>query len=444
MRRAAAGLLVTLGALVPFAAYAQEAMIDAADSGDTAWLLVSAILVLALTLPGLMLFYAGQVRTKNVLSVLLQCAVVASVASLLWVVVGYTLAFGQVTTGAFGGWIGGGNAWMLIDLGNVREGTDVPESGFALYQMALAVFAPALMAGAWAERARFGWVVAFCALWGLIVYAPVAHWMWGGGWLGGRVGTLDYAGGITIQMSAGISALVIALMLGKRKGFASAAMTPHNPLLVLLGAALLWLGWLGMSGGQAMTANDDAASAIINTHLAACVAALVWLVIDKRRLGKAGAYGFVKGAIAGLVVVSSAAGTISPGGAILLGAIAAGVCYPAIKLIKERLKIDDALDVFAIHGVGGITGSLLVALFTSPMLGGTGYAEGVSIAGQFGAQAIGVGVVAIWSAVASVVLALAISLFLPMRVTEADEREGLDWASHGERVADDGSDSIAS
>ncbi len=434
MRKWVALLLTVLAALNPAVAFAQQGLAAAADSGDTAWLMASAALVLVMTIPGLMLFYGGRLRATNILSVTLQCGAVAAMASLLWIVIGYTLAFGQVSTGAFGGWIGGGNAWMLINLSNVREGTNVPESAFALFHMSIAMFAPSLMAGAWVERARFGWVIGFCALWGLIVYAPVAHWIWGGGWLGGRVGTLDYGGGIAVHTTAGISALVVALMMGKRHGFLKVPMPSHSPVMSIAGAALLWLGWFGMSGGATLGANDDAASAIINTHVAASVAALVWLLIEKIKMGKSTAMGFAKGAVAGLVTVSPAAGFISPGAAILLGAIAAGVCYPAIQMVKQRLKIDDSLDVFAVHGVGGITGSLLLALFLTPALGGTGYAQGMFMAKQFGAQVIGVGVVAAWAAIASVILALGVSLFLPMRVSEEEEREGLDLSSHGERA----------
>ncbi len=430
MRRTIALGLAAMAALLPVAAWAQAAADDVADTGDTAWILISAALVLLMTMPGLTLFYGGLVRAKNFLAVLLQVGAIAAVASLLWVICGYTMAFGTVTNG----WLGGGNAWMLIDLGNVREGTAVPESAFALFQMTFAAITPALMAGAWVDRARFGWVVGFCALWGLLVYAPVAHWVWGGGWLNKTMGTMDFAGGIVVHTTAGVSALVAAALLGKRQGFPRTLMLPHAPSLTMAGAALLWMGWFGFNGGSALAANDDAASAIINTHVAACMAAIVWLLIERFTVGKPTSVGFATGAVAGLATVTPAAGYISPGGAMVMGIVAASVCYPMIQLVKGKLKIDDSLDVFAVHGVGGMIGSLLLAVFAAPMLGGTGFGEGKTMVSQLAAQFIGVGVVAVWSAVATALIAVVVGLVMPMRVSEDDEREGLDLASHGERA----------
>ena len=412
-------------------AFAQAAgTVDVADSGDTAWVLVSAAFVLLMAAPGLTLFYGGLVRAKSFLSVLVQCGAIVAVSSLLWVICGYTLAFGPVSSG----WLGGGSALMLRDLGNVRDGLAIPESAFALFQMTFAAITPALMAGAWIDRARFGWVLGFCALWGLVVYAPVAHWIWGGGWLATRFGTLDFAGGIVVHTTAGVSALVAVLLLGKRQGFPKTLMLPHSPALTMAGAALLWMGWFGFNGGSALAANDDAASAIINTHIAASMAALAWLAIEKWKVGKPTSIGFATGAIAGLATVTPAAGFISPAAAMVFGVIAATVCYAAIQLVKQRLKIDDSLDVFAVHGVGGITGSILLAFFLHPALGGTGYAAGMGMASQLGAQLAGVGVVALWSAVATAIVALAVSMLIPMRVSEDEERDGLDLASHGERA----------
>jgi len=404
--------------------------LDVADSGDTAWVLVSAALVLLMAAPGLTLFYGGLVRSRNFLSVLVQCGAIVAVASLLWVAVGYTLAFGAVTNGV----LGGGNALMLAELGNVREGYAVPESAFALFQLTFAAITPALIAGAWVDRARFGWVIGFCALWGLVVYAPVAHWVWGGGWLASRFGTLDFAGGIVVHTTAGVSALVAALLLGKRQGFPKTLMLPHSPALTMAGAALLWMGWFGFNGGSALAANDDAAAAILNTHIAASMAALAWLAIEKWQVGKPTSVGFATGAIAGLATVTPAAGFISPGAAMVFGLVAAAACYAAIQLIKQRLQIDDSLDVFAVHGVGGMTGSLLLAVFLEPALGGTGYAEGMAVNGQLLAQLAGIGAVAMWSAVATAIVAVAVSLIVPMRVGEDEEREGLDITSHGERA----------
>ena len=411
-------------------ALAQEGQIDVANSGDTAWILTASALVLMMTLPGLALFYGGLVRAKNFLSVLVQCGAIAGVASILWIGIGYSLAFGTLSNG----WIGAGNAALLGDLGNVREGLEIPESSFALFQMTFAVITPALMVGAWVDRARFGWVVGFCALWGLVVYAPVAHWVWGGGWLSQQFGTLDFAGGIVVHTTAGVSALVVAMLLGKRKGFPGTPLLPHSPSLTMAGAALLWVGWFGFNGGSALAANDDAAAAIINTHAAAASAALVWLLLERVLLGKATSVGFATGAIAGLATVTPAAGYIAPWAAILFGAVASPVCYGAIKLVKFRMEIDDSLDVFAVHGVGGMTGTLLLGLFLSPLLGGTGYAEGMTMLGQLAGQVIGILAVAIWSVIGTVVIALMVSVVIPMRVSEDEEREGLDITSHGERA----------
>lgn len=432
---AASAAIISAGAIaatIPTAAAAQDvAQIAVNDSGDTAWILTASALVLLMTLPGLGLFYGGLVRSKNFLSVLLQIGAVAAVASVLWIVVGYTLAFGQVTEQGF---LGGGRAWMLNNLGNVREGTLIPESTFALFQMTFAVITPALMIGAWVDRARFAWVVGFCALWGLIVYAPTVHWIWGGGFMASRLGVMDFAGGIVVHTTAGVSALVIALLLGKRIGYPEKLMLPHAPALTLAGAALLWVGWFGFNGGSALAATDDASAAIINTHVAAAVASLTWLLVEKFTVGKATGVGWATGAIAGLATITPAAGYVSPGAAIILGMLAGVICFAAIRLIKGRLKIDDSLDVFAVHGVGGILGSIMLAVFVSESFGGTGYSEGMTMGSQMVAQIIGVGAVALWSAVATAIIALMVSLIFPMRISEEEEIEGLDGSSHGERA----------
>lgn len=427
-RMKALGLSV-VAAITPSAALAQDGALAAANSGDTAWILTASALVLLMAMPGLGLFYGGLVRSKNVLSVLVQCGAIFALASLIWIAAGYALAFGDVSNG----WLGGGNAWMLNDLGNVRDGYAIPENAFALFQLTFAAITPALMAGAWVDRARFGWVMGFCALWSLIVYAPVAHWVWGGGWLASQFGTLDFAGGIVVHTTAGVSALVAAMLLGGRKGFPKMLMLPHSPALTMAGAALLWVGWFGFNGGSAVAASGGAASAILNTHAAASSAALVWLLIERFMVGKPTSVGFATGAIAGLATVTPAAGMISPGAAILFGAVAAGICYPAIQLVKQRLQIDDSLDVFAVHGIGGMTGSLLLAVFLSENLGGTGYAEGMDMGSQFVAQLVGVGAVAAWSAIASALIALGVSKLVKMRVGEDAEHDGLDITSHGER-----------
>ncbi|TRD12532.1 ammonium transporter [Erythrobacter insulae] len=408
---------------------ADPAALAVPDTGDTAWILASSALVLLMTLPGLALFYGGLVRAKNVLSVLLQCGAIAALASVLWVVVGYTLAFGQVTNG----WIGGGNAVLFKELANVRDGTLVPESAFALFQMTFAVITPALMVGAWVERARFSWVLGFSALWLLIVYAPVAHWLWGGGWLASEYGTLDFAGGLVVHTTAGVSAIVVAMLLGKRKGFPEQFMMPHAPVLTVIGAALLWVGWFGFNGGSALGANDNAASAIISTHIAASAAALTWLLCEKLSLGKPTSIGWATGAIAGLATITPAAVFVSPGAAILFGILGSLICYGAIQLVKNRWHIDDSLDVFAVHGMGGLLGTMLLAVFISPDFGGTGYFGEMTMTSQLTAQAIGIGAVALWSAVGTVIIALMVSIVFPLRVAADDEQDGLDISSHGER-----------
>ncbi len=414
---------------MPTMAFAQDGVPAAGDGADTAWILVATALVLLMALPGLGLFYGGLVRAKNFLSVMLQVAAVVGIASILWVVVGYTLAFGNST----GGWIGDGRAWMMIDLLNVSPASpNLPESTFAMFQLTFAAITPALMVGAWVDRARFGWVIAFTAIWGLLVYAPVAHWVWGGGWLG-AMGAKDFAGGIVVHTTAGVSALVVALLLGRRQGFPSGALLPHAPGMTMLGAMLLWVGWFGFNGGSALTATDDASMAIINTHTAAATAALLWVLIERIKFGKSTTVGFATGAIAGLATVTPAAGFINPGAAILLGVAAAVVCYAAIVLVKNRLKIDDSLDVFAVHGVGGMLGSILLAVFMSIDLGGTGYAEGMSMGNMLGVQALAVVVVAVFSAILTAIIAIGVSLFMPMRVSEDEEVQGLDTTSHGER-----------
>ncbi len=435
MRRIAACAVAAVGGLVPAVALAQadaaQVTGGALDTGDNAWVLVCSALVLLMTIPGLSLFYGGLVRTRNFLSVMVQVGAVAAVVSLLWIVAGYRLAFGDPSNG----WIGTGNTWMLnntIDL--LRGDSAVSERTFALFQLTFAAITPALMIGAWVERARFGWVVTFCALWSLVVYAPVAHWIWGDGWLATTMGTKDFAGGIVVHTTAGVSALVAALLVGKRQGFPKQLMLPHSAAMAMLGGGLLWVGWFGFNGGSALAADDNASTAIINTQLGASVAALVWLAIEKFRVGKPTGVGFATGAIAGLATITPAAMFVSPGGAIVMGALAAVVCFPMIQLIKRRLKIDDSLDVFAVHGVGGMTGSLLLAVFMSSSLGGVGYDDGVTMLQQFFSQIVGVGAVAIYSAIATAVLAVLVSLAVPMRVSEDDEREGLDLASHGERA----------
>tara|TARA_R100001129_G_scaffold176454_1_gene150455 strand:- start:112 stop:1416 length:1305 start_codon:yes stop_codon:yes gene_type:complete len=422
-------LALILAALITAPAHAQDAgEIVVSDTGDTAWMLAASALVLLMTLPGLVLLYGGQGHAKNVLSVAMQIGAVTCIVSLLWIITGYTLAFGDVT----GGWIGNGRAWMLIGLTNVRLGTTLPESTVVLFQMGFALFAAALMIGAWAGRARFSWVVLFCGAWSVIVYAPVVHWIWGGGWLASEFGTLDFAGGLVVQTSAGVSALVATIIMGNRNGFPETPATPHAPILSMAGVALLWVGWFGFSGGSALAATDDASTAIINTHIAACTAALVWLLIERIGDGKVTSFGWTRGALAGLVAISPAALFISPGASMLFGALASVVCFGVLLQIR-RWGIDDAAGVFAINGVGGMLGTLLLGLFVSSALGGTGYPQGMTPLVQLGAQAIGIIVVVLWCAVMTAILALGIGIVAPMRIKKKREAAGLDIATFGQR-----------
>lgn len=423
-RKTALAALAALLSTTP--AWAQDAALH--DSGDTGWILTASAFVLLMTLPGLGLFYGGLVRTRNVLSVLMHCFVITCAASLLWIGIGYSLVFAPGSA-----WLGGAANAMLANLGEVREGLTIPESAFALFQMTFAAITPALMVGAFVERVRFGWVVAFSLLWTLLVYIPVARWMWGDGWLSAQFGALDYAGGIVVHTTAGVGALVVALLLGPRRGFGRTLLAPHSPALTMTGAGLLWVGWYGFNGGSALVAGDAAASAIINTHAAACAAALAWIFVEKLRIGKPTGVGIVTGAIAGLATVTPAAGYIGPAGAVLLGLAGSLVCFVGVQLVKLRWKVDDSLDVFAVHGIGGMLGSLLLPLCILPALGGNGYAEGVTLGSQFFAQAVAVGVTALWTGVATLICALAVAVLFPMRVGEEAEHDGLDLSSHGER-----------
>ena len=414
-------------------AFAQDVVAQAApDSGDTAWVLTASALVLMMTLPGLALFYGGLVRGKNFLSVLIQCGAIAAVTSILWITVGYSLAF-STTDNLY---IGNAQNFLFTNMFLIREGQTIGELVFGLFQMTFAIITPALIVGAWVERARFGWVVAFSALWSLLVYVPVTRWVWGNGFLF-QEGVIDFAGGIVVHTTAGVSALVVALMLGKRIGFPKTLMLPHSPALTVAGAGLLWVGWFGFNGGSALAANDEgAATAIIVTHLAASVAACAWMLIERIKVGKATAVGFATGAVAGLATITPASGSVGPIGAIILGLLAGVVCFYAVGLVKKTLQIDDSLDVFAVHGVGGIMGSILLAVLMSPTFGGNDYAEGMTMASQLWVQIKAVGIVGVYSAVVTLIIGYMVSMVLTMRVNEDQERDGLDIASHGERAWD--------
>ena len=415
------------------AAHAQPAFPPApvvVNSGDTAWLLTASALVLMMTLPGLALFYGGLVRTKNFLSVVMQIFGICCVASLIWVTVGYSLVFTEGNA-----FIGSFELAMLAGLGEVFPGTTVPESVIVLFQMTFAIITPALMVGAWVERARFGWVMVFCALWLLVVYIPVAHMIWGGGFLA-QLGAIDFAGGIVVHTTAGISALVIALLLGRRDGFPAKLIPPHGAALTMTGAALLWVGWFGFNGGSGLVADFGAGSAIINTHIAASTAALTWAMIEKIRFGKSTGIGVATGVIAGLATITPAANVVGVGGALLLGLLAGVICFAAVGLIKRRFAIDDSLDVFAVHGVGGMLGAAMLAVLMAQGLGGTGYPDGATMAGQLISQLTAIGVVALWSLFATAGLAWVVGLVFPMRATKEQEQEGLDLSQHGEKAWD--------
>lgn len=419
--------IIAATVLAMLAAPAAAQPIIVSDSGDTAWVLVASAFVLLMTIPGLALFYGGLVRARNVLSVVMHCFVMVCTVSLLWAIIGYSLVFGDGDQ-----WLGGTGNAFLANLADLRAGTTLPESAFALFQMTFAVITPALVIGAFVERIRFGWVVAFSLLWTLLVYVPVAHSIWGGGWLS-NLGTMDFAGGIVVHTTAGIAALVVALMLGARRGFNKTLLPPHSPTLTMVGAGLLWVGWYGFNGGSALSASDDAASAILNTHLAACAAALIWILLERLKIGKPTSIGIVTGAVAGLATITPAAGYIGPMGAIVLGLLGSMTCFYAVQLIKQTFKIDDSLDVFAVHGVGGMLGSILFPLFILPALGGGGFEEGHGLASQLVAQAIGVSVVAAWTGLMTWLICFASSYVTPMRVDEETEHDGLDLSSHGER-----------
>jgi Amt family ammonium transporter len=405
------------------------ALADGLDSGDTAWMLTSTTLVLFMTLPGLALFYGGLVRTKNVLSVLMQCFAIACVASLLWVFVGYTMAFGE------GGseWLGGFGNVMLAGIGEDTLSGTYPETVFVMFQMTFAIITPALIIGAYAERMRFSAMLVFSALWSLLVYAPVTYWVWGGGWLAER-GFMDFAGGSVVHINAGIAALVGALMLGKRKGFPITPMPPHNLAMTVTGACMLWVGWFGFNAGSALAANGDAGMAMLVTHIGAASGSLAWVAMEWIRFGKPSVLGIVTGMVAGLGTITPASGFVGPMGALIIGISAGIVCFWATQIVKRTFEIDDSLDVFPVHGVGGFLGLMMTA-FLANRLGGQGFlSDSITTSGaQFVEQLIGGVSIAAWCAVVSFVLFKLIDIVIGLRVPEEEETEGLDLTQHDER-----------
>jgi Amt family ammonium transporter len=431
-----AGKLMSLAALAILAstpAFAQEG--GGLNGANTAWILTSTALVLFMTLPGLALFYGGLVHTKNVLSVLMHCFAVACLASILWLVVGYSFVFGD--GGAANGFFGGFGKAFLAGVSTDTLWGDIPETVFFMFQMTFAIITPALIVGAFVERMKFSAVLWFSALWLILVYAPVAHWIWGGGILGDGgllgIGVRDFAGGIVVHVTAGTSALVVAVMVGKRRGFPAEITPPHSPVLTMMGAAMLWVGWFGFNAGSALTSDGAAGMAMTVTHISAATASLVWMGLEWVRYGKPSLVGIVTGMVAGLATVTPASGFVGPLGGFVCGLAGGAICFFATPWVKHRLRIDDSLDVFAVHGVGGMTGTMLTAIFAAPVLGGLGLAEGVSIGGQLFAQAVGVVIVAVWSVAISFIILKAIDMTIGLRVSPEIETEGLDITTHGER-----------
>ena len=403
------------------------------DGANTAWIMTSTALVLFMTIPGLSLFYSGLVRSKNVLSVLMQCFAVTCAASIVWLVTGYSLAFSD--GGSANAFIGGMSNFLF---GGIQEGTlsgDIPESVFAMFQMTFAIITPALIVGGFAERMRFSAMMLFSIVWLILVYVPITHWVWGGGWLG-EMGLLDFAGGTVVHIPAGAGALVAAIVIGNRRGFPTQHMPPHSLPLTVAGAGMLWVGWFGFNGGSALAANADAGMAILVTHIAAAASSLAWMAIEWIKHGKPSVLGIVTGMVAGLGTITPASGFVGPAGALVIGTTAGVVCYFATQTIKQKLKIDDFLDVFPVHCVGGILGTFLTGIFASDQLGvfsGQGYNEGMTMATQVGVQVVGIIATLLYTVALSWVILKVVGTVSPLRVSEEDETSGLDLSQHNER-----------
>jgi len=407
----------------------QTADVTVLDSGNTAWMLTATALVLFMTLPGLALFYAGLVQSKNVLSVLMHCFAIACLASIIWFAVGYSLS---LTSGSGNNWVGGNTAFFLQHLSVDSLNGDHPETVWIMFQMTFAIITPALIVGAFVERIKFSAVLLFSGCWLIVVYCPVCYWVWGGGWLAER-GIIDFAGGIVVHATAGASALTIAAMLGRRHGFPKSLKPPHNPGMVMTGAAMLWVGWFGFNAGSAAAADNSAGMAMLVTHLSAATASLVWMLVEWRSTGKPGLVGIVTGMVAGLATITPASGSVGPLGAIIIGASAGIICYYACGFVKEKLGIDDSLDVAAVHGVGGILGTLLVSyLGWKGELGGLGinsetWQDQLVVQAQGCLAAVALSVVATY-----IIIKLVSALTGGIRVSDDDETKGLDQAAHGE------------
>ena len=415
--------------LIPTLAWADEF-----NGADTAWVLTCTALVLLMTLPGLALFYGGLVRTKNVLSILIQCFTICCAASIAWFVVGYSIAFSGDAP-----FIGNLDKMFLSGVGIDSLIGTIPETSFALFQMTFAIITPALIIGGFAERVRFSAMLIFSVLWLLVVYAPITHWVWGGGWLQTK-GLYDFAGGTVVHITAGVAALTTVLVIGPRKGFGKTPMPPHNMTMTVTGACLLWVGWFGFNGGSALAANGNAAMAMLVTHLSASAGALTWIACEWVKYGKPSALGAVTGMVAGLGTITPASGFVGPGGALIIGLLAGFICFNATNFIKQKLQLDDSLDVFPVHGVGGILGTLLAGVFASEALGvfsGYGFAENItSMAGQLEVQLYGVLSTIVYTAVVTWLCLKVVDIMVGLRVSEDQEYEGLDLTMHEEKGYD--------
>ena len=420
-------LLVSM--ILPQIALAQDSL----SAGNTSWILTSTALVLFMTIPGLSLFYGGLVRVKNVLSVLMQCFAITCMVSVLWLVVAYSLAFSEGND-----FIGG---FSNVFMANVQEGSmsgDIPESVFVMFQLTFAIITPALIVGGFAERMRFSSMMLFSGIWVLVVYAPITHWVWGGGWLG-NMGLLDFAGGTVVHITAGVAALVCALVMKQRKDFPTTPMPPHNMTMTITGAGMLWVGWFGFNAGSALAANGDAGMAMLVTHMSASAGALTWMVSEWVRFGKPSALGAVTGMVAGLGTITPASGFVGPAGGLVIGIVAGFVCFNATVFLKQKLGVDDSLDVFPVHGVGGALGTILAGVFASASLGifsGQGYNEGMTMASQVGVQVVGVLASAAYTAILTFGILKLVDAILGLRVSEDEETEGLNLNQHNERGYD--------
>ena len=426
-------LLVKIGTLSVLGLMPEIASADELNGGNTAWILTSTALVLFMTLPGLSLFYAGLVRSKNVLTVLMQCFSIACLVSVLWLLGAYSFIF--TDGGVLNGFIGGAEKILALGMGTADLSGDIPETVFFMFQMTFAIITPALIVGGFAERMKFSSMFWFSGLWLVLVYVPVCHWVWGGGWLA-EMGVMDFAGGIVIHINAGVAALVAAIVIGKRNGFPKIPMPPHNMTMVVAGAGMLWVGWFGFNAGSALTADGSAGMAMLVTHISAAAASLTWMFLEWKIYGKPSVLGIVTGMVAGLGTITPASGFVGPVGGLLIGISAGLICYYATQYIKTKLQIDDSLDVFSVHGIGGITGSLLTAVFAATEMGGLGLPEGVTIMSQVTVQFIAIFATIIWSAFFTFVILKVLDSTLGIRVTVEQEQEGLDVVLHNERGYD--------